>query len=269
MLINLSKYVFSQSFIEAVESDFDTIVYEKENDLVSDKIKTFWDYNYDFSKSWAISSLFETKQRILVILDELEFLYFFPFIKNFWQNTTFILTNVSFTWNKNFDDIIYPQNLKFLEPFDQDSFFSHLKVDWTKIIRLANLEYPASSWINLAWDIQLLWDENDFRNIIFWGYMLTTALKVVDEAECWALMINNYGFGITKNIFSLLEKSQNYFLSDQRPGSYYEIYIQNMFRKYNLELKIIFPSFEIPTTKSDYILEAAKFDAQNILEKIK
>ena len=267
MLINLSKYVFSQSFIEAVEADFDTIIYEKENDLVSEKIKTFWDLWYDFSQAWAISWIFWQK-KILVVLDELEFLYFFPFVKNFWQNTTFILTNISFTWNKNFDDIIYPSNLKFLEPFDQDSFEIHLKTSWTKIIRLGNMEYPVSSWIDLAWDIQLIWQENSFKNIIFWGYMLWQGLKICEAADAWALMINNYWFWITKNIFSLLEKSQNYFLCDQRPGSYYELYIQNMFRKYNLDLKIIFPSFELKTINSDYVFADAKFDSESISEKI-
>ncbi len=298
--INLLEYIKYWNILQNLEekSPFDLIVYENKNfeNNTSLEVTDMNELGLDFSVWWKLLAAAKNYKNILIVIDQLSYIYLQPFIqKAIKEDVNFTILNlgsgISWCLNKQLLDTndigtMINYNLDVYEPFDFISFFHYLKSSKKQYIKIPNKELPGNlikdneSFINYdeklinLQDYGLTWDE---WTIITWAWMLQDAViahSILREKEknFDIFCSTNYNFEITEEFKESIQKTEKLILLiDQEKWNFFEKILKSkLWEKQimDLEFVCITPKEEIQTIHKENLWHAVEFDWENIAQRI-
>jgi len=297
-IVNLYEYVKNWLILRNFEkkSPFDLIVYENfdNNEITIHpkiKLKTLKDLWYEFGISWIISWLSNEYKNILFVIDNLNYIYLLPFIRNIWKNKVTIINlwaGLSWhlnKWNPDMDDIWVLANfdINIYEPYDFVNFFDILGNKENNYIRIANKELP----MNLFWEkwpsksdivslreFELSWDK---WTIITAWYMSADIINAASKLkEKWKnydiFLLSNYKLQLTEELKNSIKNTENLIIFlDQNQNSQYINYIKWQLLENDIKTKItvFYPKTDwLGTILADHIFSECNFDSDKIYKNL-
>lgn len=299
--INLYEYVKHWQLLKNLEkaNPFDIIIYENrlEREIPQNlNIKTLEEIWFEFWYSWTLKGISQKYKNILLILDELSYIYFLPFIKTIKDEKITIInlsSGISWFLNKQSPDIediwiLKNFDLEIYEAYDFVNFFDILKEEKNKYIRIADKEIPqnivqGNENISLSktWELVSLieFGITGFSGTILVGWYLLqeTLLAIGNKAEenfsYDMFVIYNYNFEIKEELLSSIQKTEKlYIIIDHKENTNLENFIKSKLREKGIidtEIVFIYPEIEkIQTLLKEHLFQEACFDGNAIAERL-
>ena len=301
-IVNIHDYIKSWNIVRNLENNnpFDVIVFEDKleiedipNNINVESIKDLW---FEFWYSGIIAWLTQKYKNILLVIDELSYMYFLPFIKSSTESNISIInisSGISWYINKTTPDmedlsVLSNFNIKLYEPFDFISLFKTLEREERKYIRVCDKELPNNLFqdsqenIEFAQDITSLidfWLTWDSWTILSWWYMLPETISAVNQSieEYWTsfdvFALLNYNFEINEELIYSLNKTEHLIIiMDQSKTSNYEQIIKSkLWEKWLIDINITFitpNTANLTTILKEYLFEQTEMDWPSIFGRL-